>query len=166
MCNVATGQCTCRVGTGGRDCGVCRDGYYGLAAGNPLGCVACGCNAYGAVNGTCDTTSGQCTCVASNVGRTCSVCATGYFALPLAAAGVCAACHGECSAAGCLAAGNSVSACRGCRAVQDGGLCVGACPANKYADGAQICQLCDSQCAGGCFGELVVLDLVALFGLF
>ena len=154
VCSSSSGQCNCRSGTTGRDCGQCKDGFYGLSAGQVLGCLTCGCNVQGTINGStsCDVLTGQCPCQTSNIGRVCSQCAVGYYQLPLASLGVCATCDPQCSDLGCFAAGSSTAACKGCRNVQDNGVCVAACPANKYADSIGVCQACDSQCAGGCSG--------------
>jgi hypothetical protein len=164
QCDVSTGQCACRAGTTGRTCNVCKRGFYGLSASNPTGCLSCECNLFGTVNGStsCDPTSGQCQCLPSNVGRTCSQCVAGFFQLPLASSGVCAACDAQCSSLGCYGAGNSVSSCIQCRNVQFNGVCLESCPVNMFAGTDGICRACDSQCAGGCTGKMSSVTMLML----
>ncbi|XP_038072771.1 laminin subunit alpha-like [Patiria miniata] len=81
ICNKdATGQCPCKNFTTGRRCDQCMDGYYGLAAANPEGCLACSCDAGGALSATCDKQSGDCSCRSNIEGRQCNrVTAYSYY---------------------------------------------------------------------------------------
>ncbi|XP_071089652.1 uncharacterized protein [Haliotis cracherodii] len=71
VCNVETGQCDCKPNVEERQCGECKDEFYGLSK---AGCTACGCNALGSSNSTCDKgPSGQCQCRGEDyTNRTCT----------------------------------------------------------------------------------------------
>lgn len=63
----------CQPGHEGARCERCQTGYFGAPLkGEP--CQPCGCNAYGSVSASCDTTTGQCTCRSGVTGRDCSEC--------------------------------------------------------------------------------------------
>lgn len=44
VCNKATGQCTCKEHSVGRQCDTCPSGYYGLSVNNSKGCLKCQCS--------------------------------------------------------------------------------------------------------------------------
>ena len=62
--SVLAGQCDCKVNTVGRQCNMCKDGFYNLSASHPNGCIPCGCILDGTKNrnSSCHTTTGQCDC--------------------------------------------------------------------------------------------------------
>ena len=48
----------------GRQCSMCKDGFYNLSRSHPAGCIPCGCILDGTRNrsSSCHTTTGQCDC--------------------------------------------------------------------------------------------------------
>ncbi|KAJ7333743.1 Laminin subunit beta-4 [Desmophyllum pertusum] len=48
---VKLGQCNCKDNVQGLACTECKDGYYYLQSGNPLGCDSCQCNMDGVIGG-------------------------------------------------------------------------------------------------------------------
>ena len=62
--SVLAGQCDCKVNTMGRQCSMCKDGFYNLSRSHPTGCIPCGCILDGTRNrrSSCHTTTGQCDC--------------------------------------------------------------------------------------------------------
>ena len=67
VCEKAGGQCDCKLGVGGRDCGQCLPGYYDLSPLREEGCLECDCFIGGSVSQTCDGTTGDCFC-RNNIG--------------------------------------------------------------------------------------------------
>ncbi|KAK3082662.1 hypothetical protein FSP39_001823 [Pinctada imbricata] len=61
---------------------------------------------------------------------------------------VCVQCHPMCD--GCYEAG--ASQCMECRHVKQDELCAEKCVSYAYPDDDNICQPCNAQCSGGCFG--------------
>ncbi|XP_029282402.1 laminin subunit alpha-1-like, partial [Cottoperca gobio] len=76
VCNVTTGQCSCRENVKGRTCDRCQSGFFGLQSGR--GCRACGCSQSGSVSESCDE-DGRCRCVEGVTGDTCDRCRRGYY---------------------------------------------------------------------------------------
>jgi hypothetical protein len=74
VCDIDTGACTCKSRVEGRDCGLCKPGFFGLSADNAEGCEPCVCNSIGtdSAAGACNGTTGQCQCRPSNSGLDCS----------------------------------------------------------------------------------------------
>lgn len=91
LCEAIGGQCQCKPGVSGRDCGICTPGYFNFT---DSGCVPCNCHQKGSQNGACDLISGACLCK-NNVlalgdkyldnstvtDRTCSSCRTNYYGI-------------------------------------------------------------------------------------
>ncbi|EDO26070.1 predicted protein [Nematostella vectensis] len=67
-CEPYGGQCRCKPGVEGRDCGRCKPGFYNMTS---EGCRPCDCKG---PNSVCDPVSGECECPANTVGRTCEPC--------------------------------------------------------------------------------------------
>ena len=79
LCDPASSQCHCLEGATGLSCDSCIEGYYLT----PEGCRSCQCNIQGAVDNTCNMSSGQCVCRHEGItGETCDRCAPGYFQFP------------------------------------------------------------------------------------
>jgi len=72
VCEQPTGQCPCKDNVIGRQCNVCKDGFFDLASG--AGCQECMCDPVGALNATCDVRSGQCFCRDGVVGLRYAIC--------------------------------------------------------------------------------------------
>ena len=80
-----TGQCDCLEGFGGRDCGGCEIGYYGIPS--ETGCKACQCDVRGSQQTTLDNgmtvwecdLNGQCNCLPGIGGKRCDQCAYGFY---------------------------------------------------------------------------------------
>lgn len=73
VCNKVTGACPCNPNVIGQTCDQCQQGFYNFQS----GCLFCGCDVNGTVNGmadTCHQTTGQCSCKANVQSRTCNTC--------------------------------------------------------------------------------------------
>ncbi|KAH9634640.1 hypothetical protein HF086_000612 [Spodoptera exigua] len=70
-CNTRSGQCTCKMNVGDRQCGQCQDGFYRLDSNNVFGCTECDCDIGGSIDNNCDKTTGQCRCHSRVEGRRC-----------------------------------------------------------------------------------------------
>ena len=124
-CDPATGNCTCKVNVGGRNCDQCLPGTAWLNASNPDGCISCGCNSVGSVSTTsCNSTTGQCTCKPGVGGARCDQCLLGYYGFSVSGCQPC-----SCSSQG--------SASPQCDSV------TGACPCNANV-GGPTCDACVS----------------------
>ncbi|KPP63172.1 hypothetical protein Z043_118590, partial [Scleropages formosus] len=78
-CDMVTGQCVCLPSRDGRDCAVCRPGFFRPASG-ANGCEPCECHPVGALSQTCDPETGQCDCSHPSVaGRRCDHCQELHF---------------------------------------------------------------------------------------
>ncbi|XP_061878635.1 laminin subunit alpha-3-like isoform X1 [Entelurus aequoreus] len=78
-CEKRGGQCHCKPHVGGHACDSCNNGYFLLQKKNYFGCQGCECDIGGAINTTCDETSGQCRCRSNIVGSRCTNPAPGYY---------------------------------------------------------------------------------------
>ncbi|XP_020950337.1 netrin-5 isoform X4 [Sus scrofa] len=71
----------CRHHTAGRHCHYCQPGFWRDPS-QPItsrkACRACQCHPIGATGGTCNQTSGQCSCKIGVTGLTCNRCGPGY----------------------------------------------------------------------------------------
>ncbi len=86
-----SGNCSCKMNVGERDCSSCLDGFYNIT--NSNGCINCGCNSTGSVNTICDKVMGQCDCLSGIDDRDCSQCADGFYEF---GANGCQTCNEEC----------------------------------------------------------------------
>lgn len=79
ICDPVSGECPCRANVAGSSCNTCATGFYNISS----GCLPCGCNTDGTVNGrtSCDPQTGQCFCKSNVQGRACDTCNTGFTAL-------------------------------------------------------------------------------------
>ncbi|XP_008567553.1 PREDICTED: netrin-5 [Galeopterus variegatus] len=71
----------CRHHTAGRHCHYCRPGFWrdpSQSITSRKACRACQCHPIGATGGTCNQTSGQCSCKLGVTGLTCNRCGPGY----------------------------------------------------------------------------------------
>jgi len=112
----------------GQQCDLCDVDHYGLQSGT--GCNACECDLVGTVNSnkTCEIHSGQCGCLESRGGRTCSECKNDYWGNPTV----------ECKRCECTEHGSVTSQC-------DKGT--GACVCKKGITGYN-CDRCDRGTTG------------------
>ncbi|XP_054863033.1 laminin subunit alpha-1 isoform X2 [Amphiprion ocellaris] len=76
LCDVTSGQCSCRENVTGRTCGRCQLGFFGLQSGR--GCHPCGCSQLGSLSESCDE-EGRCQCVEGVAGDRCDRCSRGYY---------------------------------------------------------------------------------------
>ena len=65
------GHGVCNENVEGRQCDVCKEGFYNLTANNVLGCQECGCNKAGSLHGdlSCSSDTGQCHCKSNVRGK-------------------------------------------------------------------------------------------------
>lgn len=69
------GQCHCRTNVHGRQCDVCKEGFWNLNPSNPDGCQNCTCNTLGTVNNSgCNMFTGECSCKVNVAGQNCNEC--------------------------------------------------------------------------------------------
>ena len=85
ICDKETGECTCKINVQERKCNQCKPNTFNLTATNQDGCHVCDCDPTGTASGdtlpfiqlACDQTTGQCSCLANRIGRTCDQCLDG-----------------------------------------------------------------------------------------
>ncbi|XP_065144388.2 usherin [Paramisgurnus dabryanus] len=151
-CDPVTGQCKCKPYVEGRRCDVCRDGYHSLDRGNSLGCLPCGCEVKGTVNGSgvCDETTGQCACKSNVEGLRCNRCSAHTYNLSSAnAKHGCQPC--QCDPAGIVPAttcdsGSGQCVCLPTRYGRDCGTCK---PGFFLSEtGLSDCEVCDCHSVG------------------
>ena len=80
MCLPKSGQCYCKNFTTGRQCNICKDGYYNMTHDNLLGCNSCQCDLGGSRSFICTKESGSCSCHDDNIyGSKCDRIRNGYY---------------------------------------------------------------------------------------
>uniref|UniRef100_A0A182VN22 Uncharacterized protein n=1 Tax=Anopheles merus TaxID=30066 RepID=A0A182VN22_ANOME len=117
-CNQKTGQCYCKPNIEGRQCNLCRKGYWDLNSGN--GCIPCSCDTNGSELEGCDLHTGQCFCKTGVTGTSCDRCDVGFYGF---------------SAQGCKRCDVCSSAAYVCD--PDTGRCI--CPANSQGPECRSC---------------------------
>uniref|UniRef100_A0A182WTH0 Uncharacterized protein n=1 Tax=Anopheles quadriannulatus TaxID=34691 RepID=A0A182WTH0_ANOQN len=117
-CNQKTGQCHCKPNIEGRQCNLCRKGYWDLNSGN--GCIPCSCDTNGSELEGCDLHTGQCFCKTGVTGTSCDRCDVGFYGF---------------SAQGCKRCDVCSSAAYVCD--PDTGRCI--CPANSNGPECRSC---------------------------
>lgn len=125
---VLAGQCKCKDQVTGRQCTQCQPGYYDLRSSHATGCIDCGCDVRGAVNGDvmCDVTSGQCRCKRNVMGRTCNQCKAMFYNLSIHSTHGCQPCL-------CNMSGSRSQECD---------QTIGQCPCKNHVSGRR-CDQCD-----------------------
>lgn len=90
-CDPDSGQCPCLPNVVGVACDACAPGFYNISA----GCVPCGCDSVGTLNGdmSCDAETGQCNCKTNTEGRTCNTCSSGFTDLQTSNPDGCSMCN-------------------------------------------------------------------------
>nr|XP_033815617.1 laminin subunit beta-4 isoform X2 [Geotrypetes seraphini] len=79
---LAAGSCPCKENVEGIRCDICKSGYFGLSANDPLGCQPCHCNRMGSLQTTvCDPATGECLCQRFARGVHCDQCFPGFWGL-------------------------------------------------------------------------------------
>ncbi|XP_051174494.1 laminin subunit alpha-1 isoform X1 [Leptopilina boulardi] len=76
VCDIKTGQCSCKSLFDGRDCSSCIEGYGNITA----GCIECDCD-FGSIDGRCDPITGECNCKTGVSGIRCSQCEIDHYGL-------------------------------------------------------------------------------------
>ncbi|XP_022106018.1 laminin subunit alpha-1-like [Acanthaster planci] len=79
VCEKELGACLCKPSTGNRDCGQCRDSYYGYPTTESEECSACDCSIGGSTSPVCNKVSGRCSCRRNITDRQCSVTEQGFY---------------------------------------------------------------------------------------
>ncbi|MBN3302105.1 LAMB2 protein, partial [Amia calva] len=145
-CNRRTGECRkCLYNTEGRNCAVCRAGYYGDAT--RRNCRKCTCNFLGTERSqcssreecACDRSSGQCQCLPNVVGQTCDHCAINFW--NLGSGRGCSACNCDPNNAITPTCNEFTGQCQ-CRSGFGGKTCQD-CQENYWGDPNIQCRACD-----------------------
>ncbi|XP_019897237.3 laminin subunit alpha-1 isoform X2 [Esox lucius] len=76
LCDLTTGECSCKANVVGEKCNLCQVGFHGLLSGQ--GCRECNCSQSGSVSMACDE-EGQCHCIPGVAGLKCDHCDHGFF---------------------------------------------------------------------------------------
>uniref|UniRef100_A0A8C7M919 Laminin, alpha 1 n=1 Tax=Oncorhynchus kisutch TaxID=8019 RepID=A0A8C7M919_ONCKI len=76
VCDLLTGQCTCKPNVVGEKCDQCQVGFHGLLSGQ--GCRECDCIQSGSVSVACEE-DGRCQCIPGVAGDKCDRCHHSYF---------------------------------------------------------------------------------------
>uniref|UniRef100_A0A674CCJ8 Laminin, alpha 1 n=1 Tax=Salmo trutta TaxID=8032 RepID=A0A674CCJ8_SALTR len=97
MCDLLTGQCTCKPNVVGEKCDQCQVGFHSLLSGQ--GCRDCNCSQSGSVSTACEE-EGRCQCIPGVAGDKCDRCYHGYFNYQDSGCTQCecAHTHGNCNA--------------------------------------------------------------------
>ncbi|KAL1006408.1 hypothetical protein UPYG_G00072000 [Umbra pygmaea] len=97
VCDLTSGQCTCKPNVVGEKCGQCQVGFHGLLSGQ--GCRECNCSQSGSISMACDE-EGRCQCIPGLAGDKCDRCHHGYFNYQDSGCTKCecAHTHGNCNA--------------------------------------------------------------------
>uniref|UniRef100_A0A4W5QWE0 Laminin, alpha 1 n=1 Tax=Hucho hucho TaxID=62062 RepID=A0A4W5QWE0_9TELE len=97
MCDLLTGQCTCKPNVVGEKCDQCQVGFHSLLSGQ--GCKDCNCSQSGSVSTACEE-EGRCQCIPGVAGDKCDRCYHGYFNYQDSGCTQCecAHTHGNCNA--------------------------------------------------------------------
>lgn len=72
VCDIETGDCTCKPGVIGHNCATCGPNMWGFAYGD--GCKACECDPVGSMSTQCDAQTGKCACKPGVGGKKCDKC--------------------------------------------------------------------------------------------
>lgn len=146
-CNIITGQCNCLASHFGRDCSVCREGFYQSAPGSV--CQPCDSLCTGSCNGPGPYQCHQCRVARGSDGACLAECPTGHFP-DIGAGNLCRECSPECLD-GCTS--ESPTSCNRCKSYHYAGECVSSCHPGTFANSDNECLDCDPLCMDGCFGE-------------
>ena len=82
QCDQTSGQCSCKSNVGGRTCNTCLTNFTNLDPSNADGCSPCDCfegNTDPSSGVLCHPLSGQCQCLPSATGLSCSDCQSTFF---------------------------------------------------------------------------------------
>ncbi|CAL1547746.1 unnamed protein product, partial [Lymnaea stagnalis] len=137
FCKALGGQCQCKPGVSGRDCGICTPGYFNFTdsgcvrncrtnyygINNGTGCFNCECNGQGSTSLQCND-AGQCPCKDSVTGKKCDVCKEGYYGFGA----------NGCSACNCSVSGSTSVSCN---------INTGECSCKNNVEGVK-CSVCRS----------------------
>ncbi|XP_071494249.1 laminin subunit alpha-2-like [Diadema antillarum] len=78
-CDQLSGQCDCKPSVDTRQCGRCREQYYGFPTDAEEECTFCDCDPGGARSLTCHEVTGRCDCRGFVIGRQCRDVQSGYY---------------------------------------------------------------------------------------
>ena len=150
----------------GHSCDQCKDGTYNLSSDDPEGCQLCRCNtSFGAVNTSCDATSGLCYCRDHVTGSRCDSCEEGYYGRDVAEI-VANGCSRGCDCDPTGSEPNTIDLCAGvggqcrCKPGVTGRRC-DRCSPGGYGFGTskpEVCLPCDCDVRGTENGSLACND--------
>lgn len=73
--SIEAGACHCKPNVIGRQCSMCKEGFWNMTAENPEGCEGCTCNILGTINNSgCNPHTGECVCKRLVTGKDCNQC--------------------------------------------------------------------------------------------